>query len=74
MKHYKKKYIRKGFTKGGEWMIKKYFIENGEPTTAHEFEEYIGPITYYADIPHGTDEKLTFEKEKQLKLYPFSYY
>ena len=70
MKHYKKKYIRKGFTKGGEWMIKKYFIENGKPTTAHEFEEYIGPITYYADIPHGTDEKLTFEKEEQLKLYP----
>ena len=70
MRVFKKKYIKKGFTKGGEWMVKIHFKDElGIIQTANEFEEYIGPITYYANIPHGT-EKLTAESVKTQELYP----
>jgi len=60
MRVYKKKYIKKGFTTGGEWMTK---VDEGM------FEEYIGPIIYYASTPFG-GQKMTKEIQKTMQLYP----
>jgi len=61
MRVYKKKYIKKGFTPGEEWMTKD---EKGKYT------EYIGSIVFYAGTPFGGDD-MTKEVQKTMKLYPF---
>jgi len=61
MRVYKKKYIKKGFTAGEEWMIK---IREGE------FKEYIGPIVFYVGTPFGGEE-MNKKTQKEMKLYPY---
>jgi hypothetical protein len=61
MRVYKKKYIKRGFTSGKEWMTKS---DKGM------FEEYIGPIVFYVGQPYG-GEAMTIAVEKKMELYPF---
>ena len=61
MRVYKKKYIKRGFTSGSEWMTKS---DKGM------FEEYIGPIVFYVGQPYG-GEAMTIAVEKKMELYPF---
>ena len=70
MRVYKKKYIKKSFTPGGEWMVKLYYKDKlGILQTNDEFEEYKGPIVFYAGIPFGA-EKLSMDVEDTQRLYP----
>lgn len=61
MRIYKKSYISKGYTAGGEWMTKD---------SDGKFREYIGTITAYMKIPFGC-EILSSENERTKRLYPF---
>tara|TARA_R100001015_G_C4634616_1_gene201458 strand:+ start:5755 stop:6612 length:858 start_codon:yes stop_codon:yes gene_type:complete len=70
MRVYKKKYIKKGFTTGGEWMVKTFYQDKfGERRETGEFEEYKGPITFYAGKPFGS-ENLSLDIELTQKLFP----
>tara|TARA_R110000744_G_scaffold135942_6_gene245660 strand:+ start:6066 stop:6917 length:852 start_codon:yes stop_codon:yes gene_type:complete len=61
MRVYKKKYIKKGFTPGEEWMIK---------ISENVFEEYVGPIVFYVGTPFG-GEVMNKSVQKNMKLYPY---
>ena len=70
MRVYKKKYIKKGFTPGDEWMVKLYYRDKlNILQTNDEFEEYKGPIVFYAGVPFGA-ENLSMDVEETQRLYP----